>query len=192
VHRFGIGEEVAVVGDEPSEGGGLGLAERERVRLLVVAVGAQVFDRQLHGRVRLCSTEGLADALRGTTQVVGGVVGAEVGAVPEDRSVLHDPVLEKDPLALAHVPAREEDLAAVVDDPRRNRRLRLVGAVGKEAEDEEADEDDQGDSLDPALRDQELTPSGGRHSAPPPSSARSNLAGMIGIEEPERAGPASA
>ena len=60
----------------------------------------------------------------------------------------------------ADVLAGEEDLAALVDDPRRDRRLRHVGAVGEQPEDEEADEDDQGDGLDPALRDQELAPSG--------------------------------
>jgi hypothetical protein len=125
-------------------------AEPVVVCLVVAEAGGAVAKRasvrvrgeKLESRVRLGPAEGLADALRGTAEVVRGVVGAEVGAVPEDRSILHDPVLEKHLLALAHVLVGEEDLAALVDHPRRNRRLRLVRAVGKKAENEEAKEDD--------------------------------------------------
>jgi hypothetical protein len=100
--------------------------------------------------------------------------------VAEDRPVLHETVVEEDLLALAHVLAGEEDVPLPVDDPLGDGRLRLVGAVREQAEDEEAEEDDERHRLDPSLRDQELTPSGGRHSGPTPSSDRSNLAGMIG------------
>ena len=81
----------------------------------------------------------------------------------EDRPVLHEPVVQEDLLALADVLAREEDVPLPVDDPLGDGRLRLVGAVGEQAEDEEAEQDDERDGLEPALRDQELTPSGGRH-----------------------------
>ena len=101
----------------------------------------------------------LLDGERRTVEVVGRVVGPEVGAVPEDRAVLHQPVVEEDLLAPADVLAGEQGLARGIDDPVGNRRVGCVGPVGEEAEDEEPDQEDDDGRLDPGLRDQELTAS---------------------------------
>ena len=76
----------------------------------------------------------------------------------EDRAVLHQPVVEEDLLALADVGARVENLALRVDDALRRRRLGLVGAVGQQAEHEEAEQDHEQDGLHPSLRDQQRPP----------------------------------
>ena len=47
--------------------------------------------------------------------------------------------------------------AARVDDAVRDRRIRLVGAVGQQAEDEETDNDDQAGDLQPGAGNQQLT-----------------------------------
>ena len=76
--------------------------------------------------------------------------------MPEDRAVLHEPVLEEDLLALADVVAREDDLPAGIDDALGDRRVGLVGAVGEQDEDEEAGEEDEPGDLDPRTRDEQL------------------------------------
>ena len=60
-------------------------------------------------------------------EVVGGVVGAEVGAVAEDRPVLHQAVVEEDALPVADLVAGEHRLPGRVHDAIGDRR---VGAVG--------------------------------------------------------------
>ena len=68
--------------------------------------------------------------------------------------------------------AGEDDAPLRVDDALRHRRMRDVGAVGEQAEDEEADEDHQDRGLDPCPRDQQLAPPCTRHVAPSMSRAR--------------------
>ena len=82
-------------------------------------------------------------------QVIGGEVGPEVGAVTEDRAVLHEAVVQKDLLARADVVPGKEHPAAGIHHAVRDRRIRLVGQIGQQAEDEETDNDDQARDLQP-------------------------------------------
>ena len=74
-----------------------------------------------------------------SVQVIRRVVGAEVGAMAEDRAVLHEPVVQEDLLPFADVLASEKRLALRVHDPIGDRRVGAVGAVCEQAEDEEAE-----------------------------------------------------
>jgi hypothetical protein len=71
--------------------------------------------------------------------------------VPEHRAVLHEPVVEKHLLAALDVTGGVEDRAVGVHDPLGDRRLRLIRAVGEQAQDEEAEQHDQDHGLDPSL-----------------------------------------
>ena len=102
-----------------------------------VAVRPEVFDRAGACHVQALAAVAIADVERGTVQIVGRVVGAEVGAVPEDRAVLHQPVAQEQLLSRLHVRSGEDLAAARVDYPHRDRRLRLVAAVGEQPEHEE-------------------------------------------------------
>ena len=95
-------------------------------------------------------------------QIVGGEVGAEVGAVTEDRAVLHEPVVEKDLLPGADVVTREDHPAAGIHDPIGNRRVGLVGAVGEKDQDEEPGDEDESRDLQPGSGDQQLPLAAGR------------------------------
>ncbi len=132
---------------------GLGLlgGERERAGALVVAIGAEGLDRLTRGPVGGRTAEAALDEVGGSPQVVGGVVGAEVGAVAEDRAVLHEAVPEKDLLPALDVPGRVDQRPLRIDDTLGDRRLGLIGPVGEQAEDEEAEEDDEQDRLNPTL-----------------------------------------
>ncbi len=132
----------------------------EGVGLLVVAIRLEVSDRLLAGPVGAALAVLALDRFRGAVEVVGRVVGPEVGAVAEDRAVLHQPVVEEDLLAAADVLAGEERLALGVDHALGDRRVGAVGPVGEQAEDEEAEQEDDDRGLDPGLRDQELPPRG--------------------------------
>lgn len=79
-------------------------------------------------------------------------VGSEIGAVAVDRAVLHQPVALKLVHARDHVGAREQRLAALVDDAAGNRRLARVGKVGQHAENRESDEIRQDGDLQPQRR----------------------------------------
>ena len=157
VPRVRSGEETAVVANHRPERLRLRLGERERARLLVVPVRAEVLDRPAPGRVRLRSTVGPLDQIRGPAQVVGGEVGAQVGPVAERRPVLHQAVVQEHLLTLGDVLSGVENPALPVDDALGHRRLLRVGAVGEQPEDEEPDQSDQDRGLDPALRDQQLS-----------------------------------
>ena len=85
-------------------------------------------------------------------QVVGGEVRPEVGAVAEDRAVLHQPVLQEELLAGADVVAGEQRLSGRVDDAVGDRRVGGVGAVGEEAEHRESDQHHQRSDLHPGPR----------------------------------------
>ena len=152
-----VGEVVGVVALELRECLGLRLGVGERVGLLVVAVRLEVGDRLLARPIGSGAAVLALDGFRRAVEVVGGAVGPEVGAVAEDRAVLHQPVVEEDLLAPADVLAGEERLPLGVDDPVGDRGVGAVGPVGEQPEDEEADQEDDDRGLDPALRDQELT-----------------------------------
>ena len=69
-------------------------------------------------------------------EIVGREVGAEIGAMAEDRAIFHQPVPEKDFLAGNDIRSREEDVSGRIDHLRRDRRLVCVGAIGEYAENE--------------------------------------------------------
>ena len=166
VHGRRLREEPAVVRDEAAEGVGLRGRQRQRLRRLVVAVGAQVRDRLAPGRIRRGSAMRAPDEIRGAAQVVGGEVGPEVRAVTKRGAVLHQPVVQEDLLALLDVPAGVEDPALRIDDSLRNRRVRHVRAVGQQPEDEEPAHDHQQRRLDPHSGNQQ-TPAFFGHALPP-------------------------
>ena len=96
--------------------GGLRRGQRERAGALVVAVGAEVLDRAAHRAVRARSAVRGAHEVRCAAQIVGGVVRAQVCAVPEDRAVLHQPVVQEDLLAGLHISGRVEHRPRWIDD----------------------------------------------------------------------------
>ncbi len=153
-----IGEVVAVVSLELGEGVGLRPGVLERVRLGVVAVRLEVGDRLLACPVGARAAVLALDRERRPMEVVGGVVGAEVGAVAEDRAVLHQAVVEEDPLPVADLVAGEHRLPGRVDDAIGDRRVGAVGPVRQQAEDEEPEQEDDDRGLNPDLRDQESAP----------------------------------
>ena len=136
--------------------GGLRRGQRERAGPLVVAVGAEVLDRAANRAVRARSAVRGAHEVRRAAQIVGGEVGPEVGAVPEDRAVLHQPVVQEYLLAGLHISGRVEHRPRRIDGALRNRRLGGVGPVRQQPHHEEAEQQHQRDPLDPALRDQKF------------------------------------
>ena len=100
------------------------------------------------------------------------------------------PLCRKTCWPLRDVLAGVEHAPVRVDDALRDRRLGHVGAVGEQAEDEEAEQDDQQHRLDPALRDQQLPPLGllHRRSSPPHPNERTDALNRLRrgcLPEPE-------
>ena len=129
-----VREVLGVVALELRERRGLRSGVGEGVGLLVVAIGLEVGDRLLAGPVGPALAVLALDRFGGAVEVVGRVVGPEVGAVAEDRAVLHQPVVEEDLLAAADVLAGEERLALGVDHSlgdRRGRRCRSGRRAGR-------------------------------------------------------------
>ena len=186
VLRRGLGEEAAVVADEPAVRLGLSGGQGQRAGALVVAIRAEVLDGPPRRRVRPAAAVGARDEVRGAAQVVRRVVRAEVGAVPEHRAVLHEAVVQEDLLTLAHVPCGVEHPATGIDDAVGRRRLGLVGAVGQEAQHEEAEQDHQRRRLHPALRDQQLAPTIRPHGPIVSAGGSSPQAGQFAPEPARR------
>ena len=88
-------------------------------------------------------------------EVVGREVRAEIGAVAEDRAVLHQPITQKDFLAGHDVRPREENLSARIDDLSRDGRLIRIGPVGEHAENQKAAQHHDHNCLNPALCDEQ-------------------------------------
>jgi hypothetical protein len=78
--------------------------------------------------------------------------------VPEHRSVLHEAVVEEDLLTALDIALGVEGRARGIHDAVGDWRLRLVGPVRQQPEDEEAEEHYQDDGLDPSLRDEQCPP----------------------------------
>ena len=150
------GEKVPIVSLQLGESRRLLGGKREGLRVLVVAVGLELVDRCLTSRVGLLTPKLIADRGGGAVQVVGGEVRPQVCPVTEDRAVLHEPVMKEDLLALADVVARVDDPPAGIDRPLGDRRIRLVGPIGEQDEDEETGENDEPGDLDPCTRDEQL------------------------------------
>ena len=151
-------EKKRVVADEPAVGLGLRRRQLERLRALVIAVGPEVVDRLLDRAVRARPAVAAPDEVGRPAQVVRRVVGPQVGAVAEDRAVLHQAVVEEDLLPALDVPLGVDDGALWIDHALRDRRLRLVGPQRQEAEPEEAEQHDERHGLDPAFRYEQLPP----------------------------------
>ena len=86
-------------------------------------------------------------------QVVGGEVRAEVGAVAEDRAVLHQSVAEEERLAGADVVAGEDDPPVRGHDLCGDRRVGRVRAVPEETQDRHATQQNQRRDLHPGARE---------------------------------------
>jgi hypothetical protein len=83
--------------------------------------------------------------------------------VAEDGAVFHQAVLQEDLLAGLNVEARENNVSVWSDNAPWNRRLTRVSAIGEQTEHEKTKEEHDDDGLNPALRDQQLTPPGCVH-----------------------------
>src|SRR5918995_134546 len=153
-----LAEVPPVVSRELLVGRRLRRRELEGARLGVVAVLLEVLHRARRGRVRLLTPIALAYGESRAAQVVRGEVRAQVCAMAKDRTVLHEAVPEEYPLTGLDVLAREDELALRVHDPLRDRGLPGVRPVGEKPEHEKAEEDHQHNSLNPASRNQQLTP----------------------------------
>ena len=158
--RRRIGEVVEVVSIELGESAGLCARVLERVGFGVVAVRLKVRDRLLARPIGARAGVLVLDGERRPMEVVGGVVGAEVGAVPEDRPVLHQAVVEEDALPVADLVAGEHRLPGRVHDAIGDRRVGAVGPIRQQAEDEEPEQDDDDRGLNPGLGDQQCAPRG--------------------------------
>jgi len=138
---------------EVLERGGLFGGEDQRPGCLVEPVGAHHLDqrggRVVHpGRAQL-----VGDVFGGQPQVFGGVVGAQVAAMAQDRAVLLQTATQEDLLAVGDVFAGEQHSAVGGDDLLRLGHAVAVGAVGQDAHHQEPEDEDQRDCLHPALRD---------------------------------------
>ena len=74
-----------------------------------------------------------------------------------DRAVLHKTIAEKHSLALYHVLVSEENFLCPPYNSCRNRRLIGISSVGKKTQNKKAKDHDEGDGLNPALRDEKAT-----------------------------------
>ncbi len=88
--------------------------------------------------------------LRLAVEVLGGVVGPQVGAVAPEGAVLHEAVLEEDLLAVLDVLTREEHLAGLPHDPGRDGRRACVGLGRDPDQQAEAEDHHEDDGLPPA------------------------------------------
>ena len=138
---LGGSEPVAVIAFELVPGHDLRRCVLERVASFVPTVGLEVGQHTRagvrHGMRRVVAAHDRA----GTLDVVRGEVGTEVRTVTEDRSVLHEPVLLEQQLALEDVLAGEQDGAVRGADGTRNRRVFRVHAIREVTEDGKADDE---------------------------------------------------
>ena len=146
-----VAEELPVVALQLLEGADLLVGEDERAGVLVEAVGALHLRGGLARVLDALLLQLLADVLGAQAQVLGGVVGAQVGAVPEDGAVLLDPAGQEDVLPAGDVLPGVDDLAVLADDLLRQRHRMGVGAIREHPHHEEAEDQHQCDALDPPL-----------------------------------------
>jgi hypothetical protein len=155
-------EEARVVPDQAAVRLGLWTGELEYAAALVVAVCAEVLDRAPSRRVGALSAVASRDVVGRPAQVVGRVVRPEVGAVPENRAVLHQAVVQEHLLPALHVALGVEHPAGGIDDALGDRRLGLVGAVGEQPEYEEPEQHHQDHGLHPTLGNEQNPPLSGQ------------------------------
>ncbi len=149
-----------VVLDELVEGPRLDVGHRDRVRLGVVPVGLEVRDDLLACGVRRAAAVLAGGDLGRTMQVVGGEVGPEVGAVAEDRPVLHQALAQEQRLTVPDVVAGVDDPAVRGTDLSGDRRVGGVRPVAEEAEHSHAEQQDEHGDLHPDPRDECVTVGG--------------------------------
>jgi hypothetical protein len=136
--------------DQPAVRLGPWPGQPENAAALVIAVGPEVLDRAPGCRVGAGAAVSTSDVVRRAAQIIGRVVGPEIGTVAEHRAILHEAVVEKNLLPALDVALRVEQLACGTDDAVGNRRLGLVCTVGEQAEHEEPSEHDEDDGLHPS------------------------------------------
>ena len=147
-------EELGVVTRQLGERADLTLGEGQHPRARVIAVGPEHLDDR---RLRVGRAGGdlprLLEVGR-AAQVVGGEVRTQVGAVAQDRAVLHQTPGLKQLLALRDVLTAEHRVPRGAHDLHRLGHRVRVGAIGQDPHHEEPEQHDQGHGLDPALADE--------------------------------------
>ena len=133
---------------------GLPVGEHQRLGVRVVAVGPELGDHTIARVGHALRAQLVGDVIGRHPQVFSGVVGPQVGAMAQHRSVLHQSAGLVQLLALGDVVAGEQDLARFADHPVRQRHRCRVRAVGQDAHHQKAEDHHQGDALDPALTHQ--------------------------------------
>lgn len=108
----------------------------------VVAVRLEVLDRPLRGGVAALTRVLTLHRESGAVQVVVGVVGPRYAPWPKIDPYSIRPLLRNTFCPASTSPLVKEDPAGRVDHLRRNGRVFLIGLVGEDAKDEEAEEDD--------------------------------------------------
>lgn len=78
------------------------------------------------------------DDQSGAMEIVCGEIRAEIRAMPEDGTVFHESVTQKDFLTGNYIRSRKEDLSAGSDDLQRDWWLVGVCSIGQDAEDKKA------------------------------------------------------
>ena len=96
-------------------------------------------------------------------EIVGGEIRAEIGSVAEDRAVLHKAIAQEHPLALNHVLVGKEHFTSLPYCSRRNRWFVFVRSVGEKTQDEKAKNHNDGDRLNPTIRNEKTTVSRSLH-----------------------------
>lgn len=91
------------------------------------------------------------DDQRGAPQIISRIVRAQIGAMPEHRTVLHQAVAQKHALPGEHVVTRIQQTAVVAQCLGWNGRLRLIGSVGEQAEHEKTEQEYDDGRLHPPL-----------------------------------------
>src|ERR1700730_10373414 len=84
-------------------------------------------------------------------QVICGKVRTKVSTVSENRAILHQAVLQENPLTGHNVGPREENLTLGIDYLSWDRRLPGVCLVGEKSEDEEAEQCNKNYGLNPTF-----------------------------------------
>ena len=157
--RGAVRTEVAgVVGDQLVERSRLHIGVGERVGVRVVPVGLEVgYHLVARGSGGVTAVLPGGD-LRRAVQVVGGEVRPEVGAVAEDRAVLHQALAQEQLLPGDHVRTGVNDLSGGRQDPPSDRRVRRVSAIPEKTQDRQTTQQDQSRDLHPHPGNQAGTP----------------------------------
>ena len=155
--RGGIAEDRLIVILELDKRRRLRLRKREGVARRVVTIGLKLRHGLTVRAIRLLAAVNFVHARRGAPQIIGRIVRSKIRSVAEDRTIFHEAVAQKDLLAVQNVVVREEDIPLLIHNSCRDRRFTRVGPVREQSQYEKAKHYDQGDGLNPCLRNQQIS-----------------------------------